>query len=151
MRVHFPAEQIEKHDAHINVQTTSEKDVAVHLGFLQMNHHYEVKFTIKDDLSEDVIANPLQNIFAKIISVMPSEDGLGHDIVLDLAAHKERLMKEELRLNDANDKDKFIDITLHARVLGKGKGTPFIKVGIHCTGVDIDEESEGSDWQGFHG
>ena len=45
--------------------------------------------------------------------------GLGHDIVLDLAAHKERLMKEELRLNDANDKDKYIDITLHARVLGR--------------------------------
>ena len=35
--------------------------------------------------------------------------------------------------------------------VGKGKGTPFIRVGIHCTGIDIDEESEGSDWPGFHG
>ncbi|KAI0241829.1 hypothetical protein LSAT2_017978 [Lamellibrachia satsuma] len=77
--------------------------------------------------------------------------GLGHDLCVDLAAHKERLMKEELRLRDSCNKDKFINITLHARVLGKGKGTPFIKVGIHCTGIDIEEESEGSDWQGFHG
>jgi len=75
VRVHFPADQMEKHDAHIIVQNMSEKVIAVHLGFLQMHHHYEVKFSIKDDLSEDLIADPLQNIFAKIISIMPSEDG----------------------------------------------------------------------------
>ncbi|KAI0241828.1 hypothetical protein LSAT2_017977 [Lamellibrachia satsuma] len=75
MRVHFPADQIEQHDAHIIVQKMSETDIAVHLGFLQMNHHYEVKFSIKDELSEELITDPLQNIYAKVISVMPSEDG----------------------------------------------------------------------------
>lgn len=75
MRVHFPADQMEQHDAHIIVQNVSETDIAVHLGFLQMNHHYEVKFSIKDELSEELITDPLQNIYAKVISVMPSEDG----------------------------------------------------------------------------
>jgi hypothetical protein len=33
--------------------------------------------------------------------------------------------------------------------LGKGQGTPMLKDGIHLIGVEIDEESEASDWQGF--
>ena len=33
---------------------------------------------------------------------------------------------------------------------GKGQGTPMLRDGIHCIGVDeVDEESELSDWQGF--
>ena len=34
-------------------------------------------------------------------------------------------------------------------ILGKGQGTPMLKDGIHCIGVQVDEESEASDWQGF--
>jgi hypothetical protein len=33
--------------------------------------------------------------------------------------------------------------------LGKGQGTPMLKDGIHLVGVELDEESEASDWQGF--
>ena len=75
MRVHFPAEQIEQHDSHIHVQRMSDTETDVHLGFLQMNHHYEVKFTIKDDLSDELDIDPLQNVYAKVVSAMPSEDG----------------------------------------------------------------------------
>lgn len=32
---------------------------------------------------------------------------------------------------------------------GKGKGTPTLRRGIKCVGVEPDEESELSDWQGF--
>jgi len=44
-----------------------------------------------------------------------------------------------------------IKIVLHARVLGKGKGTPMLKNGIRCTGSipDPDESDINSDWQGF--
>ena len=52
------------------------------------------------------------------INILCSVAGMGHDICIDLSAHKERLVKEELQLRDANNKDKFINITLHARVLG---------------------------------
>ena len=34
-------------------------------------------------------------------------------------------------------------------LLGKGKGTPALRRGIHCIGVEVDDESEQSDWQGF--
>ena len=47
----------------------------------------------------------------------------------------------------------FIDFTicfLFLFITGKGQGTPSIRDGIHCIGVDeVDEESETSDWQGF--
>lgn len=33
--------------------------------------------------------------------------------------------------------------------LGKGKGTPSLKQGIHCVRVDRDDETDDSDWQGF--
>jgi hypothetical protein len=33
--------------------------------------------------------------------------------------------------------------------LGKGKGTPALKSGVHLTGIDADYDSEQSDWQGF--
>ena len=33
---------------------------------------------------------------------------------------------------------------------GKGKGTPALKNGIRCLGIDVDMDSEAnSDWQGF--
>jgi hypothetical protein len=32
---------------------------------------------------------------------------------------------------------------------GRGKGTPLLRNGIRSIGVELDEESEASDWQGF--
>ena len=32
---------------------------------------------------------------------------------------------------------------------GKGKGTPMLRDNIKCVGVEADDESEASDWQGF--
>ena len=47
-----------------------------------------------------------------------------------------------------NAKTKFV---FHARVLGKGKGTPMLKNGIKCLAAipDPDESDLNSDWQGF--
>ena len=45
--------------------------------------------------------------------------GLGHHILLDLNAYKEKLMKIELVLCDKSDKSKTLRLILHARVLGK--------------------------------
>ena len=33
--------------------------------------------------------------------------------------------------------------------LGKGKGTPLLKAGIRCIGLEPEDDSEQSDWQGF--
>lgn len=35
-------------------------------------------------------------------------------------------------------------------VLGRGKGTPMLREGVTCIGVErVEDESEYSDWQGF--
>ncbi|XP_064630338.1 adipose-secreted signaling protein-like [Lineus longissimus] len=147
--VHFSAEQLPEHESEIVVRRDSADKVSVHLGFLQINHFYDVTFTIKDDLGEDVNYEPLGNLHLKIKKVMPSEDGEGHDLVLDLLAHKEKLMREQILITSEVDPEKSLIIVVHARVLGKGKGTPSLKSGIHCTGINAEEESENSDWQGF--
>ena len=73
--MHFPAEQLDKHDSEIVIRPETESRLAVHLGFLQILHHYEIRFSVKDKLAEDLEANPLQNLHCKIVDVRPSEDG----------------------------------------------------------------------------
>lgn len=72
------------------------------------------------------------------------------DIILklELFAYKEKLLKEELRLERCDTKS-LLTLVVLARVLGRGKGTPLLRNGIRCIGVELDDESEASDWQGF--
>lgn len=77
-------------------------------------------------------------------------------------------MKDTLKLRSASEPFISLELQLVARVLGKkfafitfifqskqflktgkGQGTPMLKDGIHIIAVDLDEESEASDWQGF--
>ena len=44
--------------------------------------------------------------------------GVGHDLVIEFSAYKEKLVKEELILSDSSDSSKEITIVLNARVLG---------------------------------
>ena len=74
-KVHFPAEQAQKDTSEIVLEKEGENRIGVHLGFLQIRHHYEVRFSIKDGLYEDLEADPLQNLHCKVLQLMPSEDG----------------------------------------------------------------------------
>ena len=74
-KVHFSTDQLAQHDAEITVHPESDSRFDVHLGFLQYLHDYEIKFSIKDQLSEDLSFDPLQNLHVKIKEVKPSEDG----------------------------------------------------------------------------
>ena len=47
---------------------------------VQMNHDYEVKFTIKDGITDELVTDTLQNVYAKGISAMPAEDDMFNDI-----------------------------------------------------------------------
>ena len=67
--------QLQEHDSAIVIRTQMHNVLQVHLGFLQINHHYEIQFSVKDDLGEDLEADPLQNLHAKVMEVMPTEDG----------------------------------------------------------------------------
>ena len=75
-----------------------------------------------------------------------------------MTAAKEKLMREKLTLiavGSASSGDGeavgVLKLEVNARVLGKDKGTPALKVGVKSVGIDRDfeDDSEQSDWQGF--
>ncbi|BFY97310.1 hypothetical protein BsWGS_00350 [Bradybaena similaris] len=142
-------DDLNAHDSKILVEPLGDDSINVRLGFLQIRHIYEVHFVIEDDLGEDVTYDPLENLHAKIESAYPTDDGKGHEIILRFNAAKEKIMQEVVTVKRKDDSSKKIVLVLHARVLGKGKGTPSLKQGIHCVRVDRDDETDDSDWQGF--
>lgn len=73
--VHFPADQVCLHDAEIVVQPVGDNQLDIHLGFLQVHHHYQVQLVIKDKLSEDLKFDPLQNLNVSILEAVPTDDG----------------------------------------------------------------------------
>jgi len=73
--VHFPADQVRAHDAEIVVQPVGDKQLDIHLGFLQIHHHYQIQLVIRDKLSEDVKFDPLQNLNVSILEAVPTDDG----------------------------------------------------------------------------
>ncbi|KAL1439309.1 hypothetical protein MTO96_010331 [Rhipicephalus appendiculatus] len=130
-KVHFP-ESLDAfgHDSSILVQPLNDVHINVHLGFIQVNHRYEVRFQVLE--------------LKPVISSGPR-----YEVVLELLAYKEKLLREQLLLQSCNNPLLTLTLMLNARVLGKGKGTPFLKTGIHCIGIEMDDESDHSDWQGF--
>jgi len=73
--VHFPADQVRQHDAEIVIQPVGDNQLDIHLGFLQVHHHYQVQLVIKDKLSEDLKFDPLQNLNVGILEAVPTDDG----------------------------------------------------------------------------
>jgi len=73
--VHFPADQVQAHDAEIVISPVGDNQLDIHLGFLQVHHHYQVQLVIKDKLSEDVKFDPLQNLHVNILEAVPTDDG----------------------------------------------------------------------------
>ncbi|XP_059147548.1 adipose-secreted signaling protein-like [Physella acuta] len=142
-------DDLSAHDSQILLEHVDENKINVRLGFLQIKHIYEVRFSVNDNLGKDTTFQPLENLNAKIESVTPTAQGTGHDVVIIFSAMKEKIMQETVTYSCSKDPKKKITLVLHARVLGKGKGTPSLKKGIHCIKVELDEESDASDWQGF--
>lgn len=64
-----------------------------------------------------------------------------HYIKVEYFAHKEKLLREELKLIRKKDAEELLKLVITARVLGKGKGTPMLRNGIHCLGFEGDDES----------
>lgn len=80
----------------------------------------------------------------------PKNQQTKYKIIIEFFAHKEKLLKEQISLQSSQNPLQTISMVFHARVLGKGKGTPYLKDGVKCIGVEMDEDDEGSDWQGFN-
>uniref|UniRef100_A0A023GEQ1 Adipose-secreted signaling protein n=1 Tax=Amblyomma triste TaxID=251400 RepID=A0A023GEQ1_AMBTT len=140
------------HDSGIVVQPLNDVLINVHLGFVQVNHRYEVRFQFDSPAhlgSLSVRTQDPPNLNLRVLELKPViSTGPRYEVVLEFLAYKEKLLREQLLLQSCNNPLLTLTLVLNARVLGKGKGTPFLKTGIHCIGIEMEEESE-NDWQGF--
>uniref|UniRef100_A0A6B2E929 Adipose-secreted signaling protein n=1 Tax=Phlebotomus kandelakii TaxID=1109342 RepID=A0A6B2E929_9DIPT len=145
-------------DNSIGYQKSGDNAVTIHLGFLQINHRYLLELQLPTNvlpafLTAERIAvardeRTMPNVNCKFIEFSGKLGG-HFDLKVEFMAHKEKLLREELHLVNVKNADEKLKLVLSARVLGRGKGTPMLRNGIHCVGVEADEESEASDWQGF--
>ncbi|XP_078358709.1 adipose-secreted signaling protein-like isoform X2 [Oculina patagonica] len=142
--VHFPDDV--GANTEIQLRMKGHSIVNVHLGFLQHKHKYEVQFTVPISPGSTSLTPVINTPFIAVGNVN-SLDGKGHEITLELDAHKEGLLRDKFVLK--NEADQEFVIVLHARVLGARKGTPMLKEGIRCIHHEKDDEEDHSDWQGF--
>lgn len=135
--------------------------IIVSLGFLQVNHRYLIDLKLPSNLFGNLGSSLSQ--FNPDVSTVPNLhcritefSGCKHnehdvyEMKIEFFAYKEKLLRETLHIvNSKNDKE-VLKLVIAARVLGKGKGTPMLRSGIHCMGVEKDDdESEASDFAGF--
>ncbi|XP_015759502.1 PREDICTED: UPF0687 protein C20orf27 homolog [Acropora digitifera] len=143
--VHFPEDMSANTEIQMQMKGTS--IVNAHLGFLQHKHKYEIQLKLPVSPTSNSLTPVINTPFIAVGSVKGLEDGKGHEVMLELDAHKEGLLRDKFLLR--NEEGEEFVIVLHARVLGLRKGTPMLKEGIRCIHFEKEEEEEHSDWQGF--
>uniref|UniRef100_A0A915IHW3 Adipose-secreted signaling protein n=1 Tax=Romanomermis culicivorax TaxID=13658 RepID=A0A915IHW3_ROMCU len=101
---------------------------------------YEVSLTIPV-LVGDKIRVDNTNGHVHVEETHPTK--AGHNLTIQIEALQDKLINDRLRIvNISNDEQSFM-LTLTAKVLGKGQGTPLLKHGIKCIGVeDGDSDAE---------
>jgi hypothetical protein len=123
--------------------------INIHLGFLQVKHRYRIELNIPADILSDYIQKShklvlkvdeaaLPNVHCKLLT-FKGESNEFYEAEIEFFAHKEKLLKEELNLITSDEKH--LKLIFSARVLGRGKGTPMLKNGIHLLGIEDDDES----------
>ncbi|CAL4084015.1 unnamed protein product, partial [Meganyctiphanes norvegica] len=125
----------------------SPENLEAHLGFLQLYHRYLITIQLpvkEDDEAYQITDTP--TVYCRIISLQITDPGQ-LEVQFELLAHKEKLLKEKLQLLCPSGN--ILTVTVMARVLGKNKGTPMLRDGIHILSIEPEEESEVSDWTGF--
>lgn len=134
------------------IQKGQQGKITVHLGFLQVKHRYRIELSIPASILEDYVDKSQKLILKADEAVVPNvhcklltfkgetdEQSQFYEAEIEFFAHKEKLLKEELTLltNDG----KSVKLVFSARVLGRGKGTPMLKNGVHLLGIEDDDES----------
>lgn len=145
--------------------TDPEKNiVTIHLGFLQIKHRYKLALQIPLDrcvatqklvsespvtitLEQPESSNGMPSLWCKLVEYNNALDAKSSgepvlDMVVEFMAHKEKFLKEEMRLM-LNGQDE-LTIIFTSRVLGKGKGTPMLRNGIQSVSVEVDEDEDGT-------
>lgn len=127
--------------------------IKCHLGFLQVKHRYRIELSIASSFLEEYMRDSklvlkdddaaMPNIHCKLLSFKgkTSDHSLFYEAEIEFYAHKEKFLKEELKL--VNSEGESVTFIFSARVLGRGKGTPSLKNGIHLLGIDQDDDESG--------
>ncbi|XP_029047640.1 uncharacterized protein LOC114878235 isoform X1 [Osmia bicornis bicornis] len=139
--VHFSGGSGLGKDNNIMIQPQRHGQIDAHLGFLQLNHRYHVEFSIPwnpcthkgGQNNPPAITTGRHNPNSHIIDLKQEKDGL--KLKIELLAYKEKILKQEVQVMCCKEGTP-LQIQLNARVLGKDKGTPLLRNGIHNVGVD---------------
>ena len=124
-----------------------------HVGLLVVHHTYEAEIPIKHDLGPDVVAvNPQHNFYVTCVEALPTErtedDAFSTTVKVKVKTIKEGSISEKIELISETDDSKWVKVSVTAKVLAKGQGTPLLKDGVKMISHEYQDESDFSDWQG---
>ncbi|KAM9426828.1 adipose-secreted signaling protein [Pholidichthys leucotaenia] len=138
------------HDSVVMVIPEDDGSFMVKVGFLKTQHRYEIVFTLPEvpALGQNVCKAPVPGPHLRITNIAPASEG-GLKITCEYMAHQEGVLCEEVLLLSETDDNACVRIKVHARVMDRHHGTPMLLEGVRCIGVELEYDSEQSDWQGF--
>lgn len=138
------------HDSVVMVTPEDDGNFMVKVGFLKTQHKYEIVFTLPEvpALGKDVCPAPIPSPHLRITSLVPQPDG-GLRVTCEYMAQQEGVLCEEVLLLSETNEDVCVKVKVHARVMDRHHGTPMLLEGVRCIGVELEYDSEQSDWQGF--
>lgn len=152
----------------VTYQKLGDHSIIVNLGFLQVHHRYHIDLRLPATWFAGSSVKPLlvpasdedTNVHCRLVDFHYSEETVStpketnhatsslrayYNIKVEYFAHDDKLLKEGLKLVNANNLEEIVKLIVTARVLGKGKGTPMLRNGIHCIGSEEIESAAGTE------
>ncbi|CAB1421471.1 unnamed protein product [Pleuronectes platessa] len=138
------------HDSVVMVTPEDDGNFMVKVGFLKTQHRYEIVFNLPDvpALGKEVCPAPVPSPHLRITDITPAPEG-GLKVTCEYMAQQEGVLCEEVLLLSETNEDVCVRVKVHARVMDRHHGTPMLLEGVRCIGVELEYDSEQSDWQGF--
>ncbi|XP_024229264.1 UPF0687 protein C20orf27 homolog [Oncorhynchus tshawytscha] len=138
------------HDSVVMVIPQPDGNFMVKVGFLKTQHKYEIVFDLPEvpSLGKAVCPAPVPNQHICITNITPVAEG-GLRVTCEYMAHQEGVLCEELMLVSESQEEVCVGVKVQARVMDRHHGTPMLLEGVRCVGVELEYDSEQSDWQGF--
>ncbi|CAG12816.1 unnamed protein product, partial [Tetraodon nigroviridis] len=137
------------HDSVVMVTPEGDGNFMVKVGFLKAQHRYEIVFTLPEvpALGKYECPAPVPSPHLRITDITPAPEG-GLRVTCEYMAQQEGVLCEEVVLL-SDTEDACTRVKVHARVMDRHHGTPMLLEGVRCIGVELEYDSEQSDWQGF--
>uniref|UniRef100_A0A3B4CL79 Uncharacterized protein n=2 Tax=Pygocentrus nattereri TaxID=42514 RepID=A0A3B4CL79_PYGNA len=157
--VHFPDDAEEdplsnsddtQQDKVISAIAEPDGTYLVKVGFLRIQHKYEIVFTIPQvpTLGKDATLSPALRTMPKprlrASRIIPRPEG-GVKVVCEYSAQQEGVVQEELTLVNRSRRDSSIRVRVQARVMDRHHGTPMLLEGVRCLGTEKETATKTND------